>query len=146
MKVSMLLEIINNLQADDLDNIYALDGAPFGSSGNDTITEFPCIGLTEMEIDPARNGKKEKAVVITEIFTNMDYFKCINVKELKEFLNQIKDKDEKVYIVAPLQYYTGWYVPVLNCMKREEDTYSSDDSYQLKMRQITGENILHLIF
>lgn len=145
MSVSKLLSLLEKRGAKFNQNLYSMPAAGL------FIGEPPeraCIALKEMEIWPSRikgnradpNKEMIKILAVIETARDFDYFKCLTIGEFKEFLNNIKDKDELVCVVSPEDIQKGLCRPVIDAHETSDDK----NSHNKRTREITGDNIFHL--
>lgn len=148
VSVSRLLELLEERGAKDDQNVYSVVAGGYFLSHEPS--ECPCVALKEMEVLATKltsyrcynEPKMIKIVAVIEAFRDSDYYKCLTVGELKNYLNTIKDKSEQICIVCPTQLESGFYHAIINAWNQDEPSNQDNE----RMRKITGDNIFHICF
>ena len=134
MKVSRLLELMQEFGATENDHVHSVDSAPFGGFHNAYTGPWACMELKEVEImtdqlispsfrSKIENPKAMKIVVLVcimlEDLSDSNPLHSITISDFKQFLETIQDQSEKVYI----SFYNNGFIPVINAHKKEENIF-----------------------
>ena len=145
LSVNDLLTIIENKQIDTNASVFSkLSG---GLLCCPHPVECACVAIKETEvfchrIFPTTQDKtqKQKVILIAEAFEDFDYYHCLTVKELMNFLKSIEDKTMLVCVTSPQNIDTGYIADVVNAKPAPQKAFYPNE----KMRTMFGNNIFHL--
>lgn len=131
MKIFRLLELLEERKANDSNKLLSL-------LSTYPDHNFKCISFNELKVHSnkintsqgAADDKEEKIIVIS-VFPcgNSDYSDCLTVKDLKEFLNKIEDKNEQICVHR--KYKNGLFLSVINAYTAEDSASKTENAFYL---------------
>ena len=144
--VSDLLNLMKERGADDNAKLFSKLAGGFLYSPHPV--EYACVAIRETEVlscrifpDTTEKDKKQKIVEIVEAFPEFDYYNCLTVRELREFLERVEDKSILIGVVSPDKIEKGYIADVVNAKPTSNKPFYPD----IKLRELFGNNIFHLL-
>lgn len=145
LSVLDMLKIIDDCKISKDAKIFSMISGGFLYSPHPL--ECACVAIKQTEVltcrifpDTLDKEKKQEIVLIVEAFEDFDYYNCLTVKELREFLESIPNKDILIGICSPKDIESGSISDVLKAKPASKKPFYPN----LQMRCLFGDNIFHL--
>lgn len=145
LRVLDLLKIINHEKIDEDSKVFSMISGGFLYSPHPL--ECACVAIKQTEISSYRmfpdiqdKEQKQEIVLIVEAFEDFDYYNCLTVRELREFLESTPNKDMLIGICSPNNLENGCIPDVLKAKPASKKPFYPNN----QMRKLFGNNIFHL--
>ena len=145
LSVMDLLTIIENKQIDANASVFSKLSGGFLYCPHPV--ECACVAIKETEVFSHRifptvedKSQKQKVILIAEAFEDFDYYHCLTVRELLDFLKSVEDKTILVCVSSPHNIVDGDITDVVNAKSAPQKAFYPNE----KMRKMFGNNIFHL--